>query len=1155
MGPVRQFAGRVGRRATGIVRTVVVACATLAILLVCFAIYQYSQRDSGLAGGPAAAPRRTPALPPADVAPGATGVKVGETTISTGRKIKLTLYAREGDRARMQIEVAESIPVPNRSDEFRLVEPEIRLRTTRGNAVRVTADEGRLQAGRQAGGALDPQRGWLKGSVRIEIDRRGDEDFAGMSAEDRARPDPTAIMHVDMDEIEFDAEYAKVIVPGAFRLSASDVDLRASDLEIRFNEAANRVDLLRIGQGERLELRQVPPGAMGGAMPAMGVMSDKKLTLVDLLRSTIEARLATQAAAQQPPRPTPSAAEAAAARKPAEADVPAFIPDESKAPRPLRPAVKYFARFDKDIDATTESGGAVLSRLQADALEVLRDFREEDRAFAPPPPSNRAGGPGAMPPPPREKIVLLWTGPLVVEAVDPDDVRLAGVQRSVVSAIGAPVRVTHHEPAADATCARLTYSPDDAVLRLFADAAHAVVVRSPEHGVMTGTQLVSRQDAEAMHVVVTGPGSLVQHDEAHAAARQPGDRDPPPPTTIEFADSLDLFGRTVMRRRLDLSGTVSSRQSRVLDKAVFAGGVTMRQDDTRVAADVLTVFMQPPRTARDDTPLIDRVEGRGNVLMAQRSNRINCDEIDIALATDGDGRVAPVTAAARGNVDAVQDQRTIKARDRLFVEFQTIQRQPPPFDAAAAYQAALAKGEDASKINWDERRLAHQAAAVRDIAVKHMKASGAVVIADPAQSLEVAAEELDCSLVDGRNIEEALVVGPADGPASVKLRTFSVSGRTIKLNVRDEWAEVPGAGRLSFRSNKDLNGQKLDQAIPITIEWQERMNYQGRENRARFAGSVHAVSRNDTTFDCDDLFVEFEDAAPPAADAQAPDWWIFENLASRMSRKGGSAEDSVTGGTFAKEPAFLEARGHARVATQTSDPAGGALLTRAVLAGPMLTVNLRKGASHMQMESPGTLLMEDYRPRSRPERTAEAKDDLLGFDDDQGPSQTLVEWKDSMFYNFANDQTRFEGDVTLRYLSGRYAQLAGGAAAPPAAGGRKTFLDCNRLHVDFLESSPRPAGGDSHLGRISAARLMQFQASENVDLRIQNDEQDFALACDDLKYEKDRQILSVQGTPRKPAEIVIRKASGEITTSTWLRFFYNTQTKRIEGGEKPTFGN
>ncbi|MEK7732029.1 MAG: hypothetical protein AAB363_09270, partial [Planctomycetota bacterium] len=89
-------------------RTLVVASATLAILLVCFSMYQYSQLQ-----GESATPPREPRLPSPPSVPSATersrtsgetpGVTVGQQSIGPGQDITITIYPREGTRAQLEL--------------------------------------------------------------------------------------------------------------------------------------------------------------------------------------------------------------------------------------------------------------------------------------------------------------------------------------------------------------------------------------------------------------------------------------------------------------------------------------------------------------------------------------------------------------------------------------------------------------------------------------------------------------------------------------------------------------------------------------------------------------------------------------------------------------------------------------------------------------------------------------------------------------------------------------------------------------------------------------------------------------------------------------------------------------------------------------------
>ena len=188
------------RRASGIVRTLVVASATLAILLVCFSMYQFSQLEQKRPAQPK--PRLPAPRTEASLRELSTDKTQGDTDggiIGPGRDIKLTIYSREGQQARLEIEVHDWTPKPGASNEFILVEPIARMRTKDGNAVRITARRGILEARRHGGGSLDPQRGRLTGGVLIEFDRLTGEQRAALPEELRSPPDPSQIIRVETE--------------------------------------------------------------------------------------------------------------------------------------------------------------------------------------------------------------------------------------------------------------------------------------------------------------------------------------------------------------------------------------------------------------------------------------------------------------------------------------------------------------------------------------------------------------------------------------------------------------------------------------------------------------------------------------------------------------------------------------------------------------------------------------------------------------------------------------------------------------------------------------------------------------------------------------------------------------------------------------------
>ncbi len=1098
-------------------RTLVVASATLAILLVCFSMYQYSQLEVG-----SAAPQRGPRLPSPPNAPSATerdrplgespGVTVGQQSIGPGQDITITIYPREGTRAQLELAVSDWVPKDGSDHEFLLTDPQVRMRTKDGNDVRITAREGVLEAKRKSGGGLDPQRGQLTGNVVIEYDRRSEKDKASLSDEERNRIDPYDLVRIEVEQIEFDLEYSKLDIPGPIHLVARDVELSADGLEIRFNEADNRVESLRIARGGRLELLE--RGAqLGGNVPGIDRRGERRTTLTDWLRTTIQSRLDRQqleaAAAAPTAQPPQSAAQASG--------VPVFRTGaQEKTPEP---PVKYFARFEGDVDAKQLAGDATRSRLQADVLEILRQFSDEDRDRV-----RSSAAPTAAPTeqpvtPTRDRIVLDWTGKLLVDALSRGDDRWADEVPARVTAIGAPARLS--SPEGDAVCSRLTYEPDGSEVRLFGTQTEPVVVRSSDQGEMTGVSASIRRQRDALDIRVEGPGRLTGglEDKGIPVAVPSSPSMPKTASLIDFGKGLTAQGRFVSKTTVDFTGGVSTREHRVLDRAEFTGRVAMQQDETRVEADAIDLDFAAQRSVRGDRQAVERLIGRGNVVMSRDNDRITCDGIDMALTTDVDGRSQPRTATATGDVVAIQGERTLHARDRLVADF------APVAEADAGKRGART-------------------------GVNRLQAFGAVTVFDPAQKLDLSAEELDCTVVKGREIEKALVTGTAQSPASVRLDTFTVTGRQITLDVPDQWAEVPGEGRLTLLSAKDLDGRKLSRPMPIIITWSDSMKYRGRENRAVFSGEVHAASETTTTFDCDQLLVEFDDAPLPSpVAAKVNQWGILQTFVNEAMGRKSKGDIRLAGGAFAKEPAYILADGHAVAEMSEMDAKTGERSSRSRIAGPKLSVNLRSDVSKMLIEGPGTLQLEDFRPDSSSRDSTQAKgSDLFGMDQDSGPSKTLIQWRERMWYDFSIAQTRFEGRVVLKHFSGAELQRLfeasknSGTVPPP---GRSTFLTCDVLTVDFLDrAAQREDPSGTRMGRLSSDRLRQFQASGSVVL--QDQVEGLSVTADSVIYERPRQILAISGTKQRKAHIVTQKPGKLPNQVTTERLFYNLATGKLE---------
>jgi lipopolysaccharide export system protein LptA len=587
---------------------------------------------------------------------------------------------------------------------------------------------------------------------------------------------------------------------------------------------------------------------------------------------------------------------------------------------------------------------------------------------------------------------------------------------------------------------------------------------------------------------------------------------------------------------------MTTREYRLLDRVSFGGRTTLQQDDTSLQADQIDVAFSVAESWRGVQQSIDHVVGLGNVLMNQGGDRLTCDKMDIAMGAGPDGKASVKSATATGSVSALQGDRSLQATDKLIVDFEAApgRNVVQAADSGKATPSAPISGPAVSE------PLKFSSAA----SPRRLRAFGKVSVIDPSQSLDLSCEQLDCTIAAGKDIESAVLGGLADRPASVKLDTFSVTGKDITLDVVSEWADVPGEGRMTIQSQKDLDGRKVEQPIPIVVTWTDGMKYRGRENRADFSGNVHASSQTATTFDCASLLVEFEDAIPAPAKTQRGvlDSWGIRGPLSALWPSLQTPSPSVLRG-FTKEPRYIEATGNAVAQTAELHPTSGTMKSRARISGPKLSLHLRSELSKLLIEGPGDLLLEDFQPAKSVTSSPESlRTDLFSDESDDGPSKTLIKWRDRMWYDFGIDQTLFEGDVQLKHFSGAELDKVFGVpqgGTRNTAKGRRTFLNSDALTVDFTDaprSTRRPA--DQRMGRISSDRLRRFRANGRVALREEVDQ--FSLNAEEVIYERPRKILLIHGAPQRKAQL-IRQRPGKLPDQMAAeRIFYNLETGKIE---------
>ena len=279
------------------------------------------------------------------------------------------------------------------------------------------------------------------------------------------------------------------------------------------------------------------------------------------------------------------------------------------------------------------------------------------------------------PPPADDDIHITCSGKLIMMPLtdaaqtpkSPDDARM--VLR------GSPVTLIDYGQPAQAICASLTYSTADETTELIGSTSHPLVMGNPQFAAEGERFWWRRSDSKAGFI---GPGRLSLHKKSRRrASRQlprslwvdavvlaaamlgpePAPRPVPqgePSLRISWSDSVDLeFDDKAKPRAGDETGQ--------LKKAKFSGDVEVLSTELFVSSDQLAVNFAPGKDGEQQPESINAI---GSVFCKsmQQTGTLRCGELNVALVQNDTGEAAPRTIEAKGNVEAMDAEKTIWAQ-------------------------------------------------------------------------------------------------------------------------------------------------------------------------------------------------------------------------------------------------------------------------------------------------------------------------------------------------------------------------------------------------------------------------------------------------------------------------------------------------------------
>lgn len=1134
-----------------LVRSLILAVSTLAIVGVLFAVYQYS----------------TSAPQPPEIVPGSRDVAIeatpdagsaslsgGPAPLGPGGVIRLSQYDPGSSHVRRELEVTSWRPIGDVHGDIQRIEvtdPVIRGVLPDGQLVRIRANGGSLDVTAD----FDPRRGALSGDVRIDIDRRSGEQRLKSGTEDwDGESDAPWKVRLSFESLTFDMVASRLETSGPFSMRMAEADVDGDGLRLEYNEEDRRLEHFEILERGSIALRGagrlfdtvVPGDAETGAEPTGAGMNQTAVT---------------------PAVPVVSAEYLQA----------------------------YRVNIDDDVSIRRFDGDTVVRRLDADRLNVLYDFdvRTRDRIQSAAAPSatnaaadspadgaapdalagnSAAGGPAGVVDGGTGggdgRLVLEWSGRLLVrpEVETPVLPAPARVPRFHMIATGREVRFTDRQ--GEALCRTLEVQRDAARVRMSGDADRRVVLTMPERGTLTAPEVSI--DRKAAVIRIAGPARM-----AGGASNERGASSGGRAYDLRFEDSAELTLGTRKVWRIDpVSDASRFTTSEYIQSAAFRGDVVLRQGADVVAGDSVAMAFDPPTSRGTMMDHLRSFTADGHVLQVRGDDRLTADHLQVDFVTGPSGGAMPRSARARGDVVITQGDLMVAARDTVTLDMVPVVKPKPVFDAVGARASAVLRGQDPGSIDWERVRAEHESKTEYTAGLKRVEASGDVHAYDASRGLDLSAASVVGEFADGRRITTAQVTGPPDRDAFIRFGDMSITAHRIDTDLEAERADVFGAGRLSFVTHRGLDGSRSATPQEVEVRWTQEMAYRGSKNTARCVGEVHAVSRRrlppksaspkrphsaeavadrvaaarptgeagrdvepasavvsadvpadhapatlgvleTAAIDSDEMVIDFVDTAPPAKPDLNEQWWIFAPLVRRWA---GPEEPPPV--QFNKEPAYIMASRNVVAVFANIEVETNRVKNRVRLESSKLTADLR--AELLTVPAAGTLLIEDYqRPQTSASNPQDRAAGLFGQWSGNEPSQTYVSWAGSLSFHASRYRADFRDDVLLMHRSGGAIAFAETLldhqtfVPESSADGMRSRLSCGALMIEFAGRSAPAPNVDTGLGDMSLRKLRQLEATGGVVL----DAGAFTVEASRIVKYENSDLLRVFGAPDAEAEI------------------------------------
>ena len=620
-----------------------------------------------------------------------------------------------------------------------------------------------------AAGQRLPDRGSLKGGVRIEICRIGQSRRVGSYPTRISRPSvpeqkdqsrrvgsyPTrhSDFAVEMEELDFQREFSQLTSIGRVRITGTRINAVGSDLTLQYDQVRQRLQELELRRLDHLRLKTTTP------------------TKTKTPTKTAEKAEETE--------------KEGIAQKGDKTKKESLLPNERKAKEKKVETYKLSLRKDVVVvrgqeeltadlvEILAEVGGSGENRSDSAGLSGPR-FNKQDESKTEEqaePTEDKEKDKGREK---EEEVVITCRGPLRIRPVD-DVLPSADDNKLELTAYGSPVRV-RRENEEVLRAERMRYDLKHKIVTLKSGKEHKVWL-----------SMGRGQYATADNEVIYDPCTGLTFDGRLLAATDKGQIEANQGHLTFYPGlSTDADSRKDPRKSEAL-------QTLRIKSVKLGGGVKITDPNTFYRSEKLQAYFD-----RDDkgNSQLDRILAQGSVRMENPDYLLEADDnLQITFfdeqsdssqaGTDQKSLIGKPGESIGKTIEKIRNTRSKEAVPSLE---QLLVRGRPEY--------ILAKG-----------------------------AGGRVLFRDKKQKFEVTGDKLEGNANNGDIARQGFwqIWGR---PAEVKLaQQGDLQGKIIQIDLKTRYCTIPGEGGINALINDDLAGNALDKPRPIEIKWLEGAGY------------------------------------------------------------------------------------------------------------------------------------------------------------------------------------------------------------------------------------------------------------------------------------------------------------------------------------------